>query len=85
MKGTYVDQKGSFERIDTPDTFTPGQDDFWLLDAAIRYRLPKRYGFITVGAANLLDQDFQYYDTDRDNPRIQPQRYIFGKVTLAFP
>ena len=85
LKGTYVDQKGSFERIDTPDTFTPGQDDFWLLDAAIRYRLPKRYGFITVGAANLLDQDFQFYDTDRDNPRIQPERYIFGKVTLAFP
>lgn len=85
FKGTYVDQKGSFERIETPATFTPGQDDFWLLDAAIRYRLPRRYGLITVGATNLLDEKFQYFDTDRDNPRIQPERYIFGKVTLAFP
>ncbi len=85
LKGTYVDQKGKFERLDNVGTFTRGQDDFWLLDAAISYRLPKRYGFITVGAANLLDEKFQYFDTDRDNPRIQPERYIFGKVTLAFP
>ena len=85
LKGTYIDQKGKFERIDNIGTFTHGQDDFWLLDAAISYRLPKRYGFITVGAANLLDEEFQYFDTDRDNPRIQPGRYIFGTVTLAFP
>jgi tetratricopeptide (TPR) repeat protein len=85
LKGTYVDQKGKFERIDNIGTFTRGQDDFWLLDAAISYRLPKRYGFITVGAANLLDEEFQYFGTDRDNPRIQPERYIFGKITLAFP
>jgi tetratricopeptide (TPR) repeat protein len=85
LKGTYVDQEGHFERLDDVGTFIEGQDDFWLFDAAISYRLPKRYGFITVGATNLLDEKFQYFDTDRDNPRIQPERYIFGKVTLAFP
>jgi tetratricopeptide (TPR) repeat protein len=85
FKGTYVNQKGSFERIDSAGTFTPGKDDFWLADAAINYRLPKRYGFITVGATNLFDKEFQYFDTDRDNPRIIPDRFIFGKVTLAIP
>ena len=85
LKGTYVDQEGKFDRLDNIGTFINGQDDFWLLDAAISYRLPKRYGFITVGGANLLDEKFQYFNTDRDNLRIQPERYIFGKVTLAFP
>ena len=85
LKGTYVDQKGAFERIDSVGTFTPGQDDFWLFDAAISYRLPKRYGFITIGGSNLFDEEFQYFDTDRDNPRIQPERYIYGKLTIAFP
>jgi hypothetical protein len=55
------------------------------VDVAIGYRLPWRYGFITVGATNLLDEDFKFYDRDRRNPLIQPDRTIFGKVTLAFP
>jgi hypothetical protein len=85
LKGTYVDQKGSFERIDSVGTFTPGEDDFWLFDAAISYRLPKRYGILTVGGSNLFDEQFQYFDTDRENPRIQPERFIYGKLTIAFP
>jgi glutamate-1-semialdehyde aminotransferase len=51
--------------------------------------LPKRYGFITVGAANLFDEKFKYFDTDRGaahrNPRITPDRMVFGKITLALP
>jgi hypothetical protein len=83
--GTYVDQKGSFERVDNIGTYTPGEDDFWVADASISYRLPKRYGFITVGATNLFDKEFLYFDTDRDNPRIIPDRFVFAKVTLAIP
>src|SRR5439155_9402249 len=32
-----------------------GRSDFWLVDPAISYRLPQRYGFISVGATNLFD------------------------------
>ena len=85
LKGTYVNQKGSFDRLFQEGVFEPGEDDFWVVDAAINYRLPKRYGFITVGASNLFDKEFQYFDTDPANPRIQPDRFIFAKVTLAFP
>ncbi len=49
------------------------------------YRLPKRYGFITVGATNLLDQKFKFQEADFDNATIQPDRMVFGRVTLAFP
>jgi outer membrane receptor for ferrienterochelin and colicin len=85
---TYYDQEGTFQREiagPTPAPFEEGKDDFWLVDAAINYRLPKRYGFITVGATNLFDKEFQYADIDIQNPRIQPDRFIFAKVTLAIP
>jgi tetratricopeptide (TPR) repeat protein len=81
---TWVDQKGNFfdEEFSTLDT---GQRDFWILDAAIQYRLPKRYGFVTFGINNFLDEDSTYQATDVRNPDIRPGRFIFGSVTLAFP
>jgi tetratricopeptide (TPR) repeat protein len=83
FKGTYIDQQGSFEQQGTIGTFENGEDDFWVVDAAISYRLPKRYGFITVGANNLFDEDFEHLDTDIDNPRIQPDSFFFVRLTLA--
>jgi tetratricopeptide (TPR) repeat protein len=83
LKGTYTSQHGSFEHPRDSLIFKNGKDDFWLVDAAISYRLPKRYGFITVGATNLFDKEFQYFETDRDNPRIQPGRFFFARLTLS--
>jgi hypothetical protein len=59
-----------------------------MVDAAIGYRLPKRYGFITAGVTNLLDEDegdFKYWEVDRKNSRIQPERQAFIKCTIALP
>jgi hypothetical protein len=84
LKATYYNQEGVFHTVGTEEFFR-GEDDFWVVDAAINYRLPKRYGFITVGATNLFDEKFQYFDTDLDNTRIQPDRFFFAKVTLAIP
>jgi tetratricopeptide (TPR) repeat protein len=84
---TYYDQEGLFQReVAGPSPPPePGEDDFWVVDLAFNYRLPKRYGFITVGATNLFDKEFQYADTDIENPRIRPDRFIFASVTLAIP
>ena len=79
LTGTYYNQS-----IKLPDTRS-GSDNFFLVDLGINYRLPKRYGFITVGATNLFDQKFNYYERDLNNSRIQPNRTIFGKITLALP
>ena len=84
LRGTYIDQEGAFERP-SAGIFEDGQDNFWVFDASISYRLPKRYGFITVGAKNVFDEDFKYFDTDLDNPRIQPGSVFFGQITLAIP
>ncbi|MEW6571833.1 MAG: TonB-dependent receptor [Nitrospirota bacterium] len=83
---TYYNQDGEFERIiGGGGVFQTGKDDFWLVDAAINYRLPKRYGFITIGARNLFDEEFKYYDLDWENPSIQPERFFFARLTLALP
>ena len=82
LTGTYWNQQGEFEDFAPPGGFQPGRDDFWLFDAAISYRLPKRSGFITVGATNLFGTEFQFFDVDFDNPTIQPDRMIFARLTL---
>jgi hypothetical protein len=84
LTATYWNQFGRFQRIATGNV-EAGHDTFWTLDAAIGYRLPQRYGLITVGATNLLDEKFRFFDRDGINPIIQPTRMVFAKITLAFP
>jgi tetratricopeptide (TPR) repeat protein len=65
------------------------RNDFWIWDALLGYRLPKRFGIVAIGAENLFDRRFQYHDVDADvHPNqpaeIYPARFIFGKLTLAF-
>jgi tetratricopeptide (TPR) repeat protein len=82
VTATWWHEKGDFG-------FAPflqsGSDRFWVVDAALNYRLPKRYGFISVGATNLFNQDFMSYDIDPANPSVQPRRTVFARVTLALP
>ncbi len=83
LKGTYINQDGKFMRQGGSE-FESGSDDFWVVDAALSYRLPWRHGFITVGATNLLDERFRYQEIDLRNPTVEPVRLFFTKVTLAF-
>jgi len=86
FRATYFDQKGEFlpQGADPlPENLVSGEDQFWLCDASIGYRLPNRYGMITVGAKNLFDTSFQYFDTNYLNPTIQPDRMFFARITLS--
>jgi outer membrane receptor protein involved in Fe transport len=85
-KVTYNDQDGHFSKFDDTGTevFVADGDRFWLCDAAMSYRFPKRYGMVSVGAKNLFDQSFKYFDIDELNPSIQPARTIYAKITLSF-
>jgi hypothetical protein len=85
MTTTYFNQDGKFGGFTAGTPIRHGSDDFWTVDAAVNYRLPKRYGFITVGATNLFDAQFKFFDVDLRNASIQPTRTVFGRVTLAFP
>jgi tetratricopeptide (TPR) repeat protein len=88
LKTTYIDQNGNFlTGFAPPDFMRPifehKKDNFWVVNASIGYRLPKRFGIITVEAINLFDKEFNFQDTDPGNPRIQPKRLILARFTLA--
>ena len=86
VTGTYWNQKGQFEAFfGPPNNIREGTSDFWLVDLAVNYRLPKRYGFLSVGATNLFDEQFQYFEVELGNITIQPTRTVFVKFTLAVP
>jgi outer membrane receptor protein involved in Fe transport len=84
LTGTYFNQDGDFTGA-AATGFRSGSDQFWTVDAAVNYRLPKRLGFITVGATNLFDTEFKFFDPDLNNASIQPIRTVFARVTLAWP
>ena len=83
VRATYVHQQGRFELIS--GALQSGAEEFALLDMGVSYRLPHRYGIVSFGASNLLNRQFDYFDTDRDNPMFQPARAVFSRITLAFP
>jgi Flp pilus assembly protein TadD len=95
----YFDPSGFFARgiltvVDQDVQTSPGSatesDTFCLLDASIGFRLPRRFGIVSFGARNLLDQDFSFLDAESvlqdipRTPRYVPERTFFGQVTLAF-
>jgi hypothetical protein len=84
--GTWFDQSGAFFRIGeapSTDTPTPGSDRFWIFDASVGYRLPDRWGIVSIEGKNLFDRSFQYQDTDPLRPILQPERTVYFKVTLS--
>jgi tetratricopeptide (TPR) repeat protein len=85
LGATYDRQKGRFQpQLAAPGMFVSGQDDFWVVDAAIGFRLPRRLGLVSIEVRNLFDESFRFQDTDPANPTIQPERFVFGRFTLAF-
>lgn len=82
--GTFWTQIGNFTGIND-DRPRSGSDNFWTVDAFLSYRLPKRYGLLTVGGTNLANKNFNFHDTDPNNALIQPTRMVFAKLTLALP
>ncbi len=83
LYATYADQRGDFF---DPLTLAAMQDDdqFWVVDCSIGYRLPKRRGIVLLEARNLFDQEIRFQDTDPGNPRIAPDQLLLLRVTLVF-
>ena len=67
------------------------RDDFTLVDAAIGYRLPKRWGLLTLTVNNLLDEEFSFQDASFKTSDIYgvvrpfvPARTLMASVELTF-
>ena len=87
---THVDQE--VVRTDTAKEesgFSDGNDEFFVVDASIGWRFPKRLGIATLTVNNLLNEKFRFQGDSfrefRDEPSTDP--YIpalqaVGRVTL---
>lgn len=95
LRGTYVNQDVDVTTLPTffgqPTAFSRENAEFFLVDASLGYRLPKRLGIISVQARNLLDKNFTDFQdfgiqTVRQAviPRFIPDRTISLQVTFAF-
>ena len=86
LTATYVDQEVEFPNIN--GSADRDDEQFWLLDASVGYRLPKRTGIISLEARNLLDEDFRFQETDlfgrQRLPRFEPEQSVFLRFTLNF-
>lgn len=85
IKATFIDQSGLFfSTLPNRPGARPGADQFWVIDTAVHYRLPRRLGSVTFGINNLFDEEFNFREIDPTTPTVQRDRVIFGRVTLAF-
>jgi Flp pilus assembly protein TadD len=84
LRASHVSQKLRF--VDPFGAETPGETDFWIADASIGFRLPRRLGSISIDVLNLFDEKFGYQDTDFFGvPRIplfQPRRLAVLRARL---
>ncbi|MEJ2156014.1 MAG: TonB-dependent receptor [Desulfobacteraceae bacterium] len=83
LGATYFFQEGEFSSTGSGSNFSDN-DNFWIIDAEVSYRLPKRWGILSIGIKNLLDEEFSYQDTDPSNPTAAPGFLGYGKITFSF-
>ena len=79
---TFVDQSGLFAIDEGLPEFQRNQKQ-WITDVSLQYLLPKKRGFISLGAKNLFDKEINLFETDPVNPRITGRRLIFIKAKFA--
>ena len=80
---TGVEQRGEF---DGPGgEAVAGSDDFVVVDAVIAYRLPRRWGTISLQGNNLLDEEFQFQEIDQEvQPRYIPESQLLLRFSISF-
>jgi hypothetical protein len=88
FKSTYVNQSGKFNTLNKEfnETYT-GKSDFFVFDINLNYRLPKRYGLVTMGIKNIFDNRFNFQNTNQANSferLFAPEMTLFTQVKLAF-
>lgn len=83
---SFIHQRGRFQELSSgpPPPFLPDSDEFWVVDAALSYRLPQRFGILRLEVNNLFDEDFRFQDIDPEAPRVAPERVVLVRMTVAY-
>jgi hypothetical protein len=80
----YDQEVDQFDDLD-PETrvTTTVESAFWVADAAVGYRFPKRFGSFVVDARNVFNKKFEFYER-RVQERVIPARTIMARLEITF-
>ncbi|MES9987365.1 MAG: FecR domain-containing protein [Candidatus Thiodiazotropha endolucinida] len=91
---TYFNQKGVFQGSTFAEPPQDAEDEFWLTDLLLSYRLPDKYGLISLGVKNIFDEEFDFEDrnsydslsveTSASPSSLSTERTIFGQLSVNF-
>jgi hypothetical protein len=59
------------------------QSDFWTLDAAVGWRLPRRLGSVSLEGTNLTDREFRFYEQSLQE-QLVPARRVLLRADFVF-
>jgi tetratricopeptide (TPR) repeat protein len=80
---TYIRQDASLlVAIGAPEVTI--DEGFWVTDLSLRYRLPRRRGFVGLEVRNLFDHESRFQDTDPLNPTVAQRQLLMGRIQLVF-
>lgn len=80
---THVRQSGAFS-TDLLEPVIGSRDNAWITDLSLEYRLPKRFGLISVAGRNIFDNALNLVDTDPLNPRDARRRIVIARFSIQF-
>lgn len=78
----FIHQAGEF--FDDDFNLVKRSSRFWVADANVSYRFPKRFGLLTLEMKNAFNKEFRFHEVDSSNPRFANARLFFARFTLAF-
>ena len=88
IKGTKVEQEVVRPELSSGAS---GEDDFFVVDVSVGYRLPRRMGQVSLGVLNLFDEEFKYQDnsyrefsSEATTGPYFPRRMIMGQLFVSF-
>lgn len=90
-QGIFANLTGTFvrQRVNHQGETNGGIEKFFLVDASVGYRFPKRMGILSLEARNILDESFLFQNINIQTSqsaisRFVPTRTIFARMTLNF-
>lgn len=82
ITATYIQQSGRFYNY--VDGLDPRSASFWFFDGILCYRLPRRFGQISLKGTNIFNESFSFQDTDPDNSFVSPDRQFLLQFSFQF-
>ena len=89
--GLFVNTRTTFyqQKVKFGAPVVSKDESFALMDVLVGYRLPKRYGIITLNVLNAFDKEFEFFNAGFQEEsftrnRFIPERTIIGEIILSF-